>query len=316
MLKCPACKASYEKEVSICKRCNLSEDNIRYIDEINQDNPIFICISFLVQKQETCEKNNYQQLISKDISHLQIKVENLTTEQQQNRQKIETLEKIVSELQLQIQNKDNSQNISLDTQEKSKFLGNFKSAESIEHYQNNYDGKDISTIEEKNWDNNIVPPPSEGLLNSNNNLLNMHEDIYDNEISRSEVSQIINTQISQLVKTYNINKNSFDKNTIARVGETSESSGNRIAGRSEEIFLLSTSKGNYWIVEENNNFYLFPHSKIIINEHSKRYTIDGLFECNDSSSGDYNFQLIHPAKVTKLSSELWRLEEKGKLEFL
>ena len=137
-----------------------------------------------------------------------------------------------------------------------------------------------------------------------------------NLINQGEFSQTIDYQIPYFVEIYNRDKNLFDEYTISTVTETQESRENRLAGLSEEVFLSSTSKGKYWIVEENNKFYLVPHAKISINEHNKRYTIDNLFECNESSSDNYNFQLIQPAKVFKVNSELWQLEKKGKIEFI
>ncbi len=137
-----------------------------------------------------------------------------------------------------------------------------------------------------------------------------------NFVNQGEFQQTIDTQTPQFVEIYNRDKNLFDEYATYTVTETKDSRDNRLAGRSETVFLSSISKGNYWIVEENNNSYLVPHAKISINEHNKRYTIENIFECNESSSGDYNFLLIQPAKVSKIDSELWQLEKKGKIEFI
>ena len=155
----------------------------------------------------------------------------------------------------------------------------------------------------------------------------LNEQIQKTDVLQSQLNNLINqsdhtenfnsdNSVQQFTELYNQHKNSFNEFVIATVIETQESMENRLAGRSETVFLSSISKGNYWIVEENNNSYLVPHAKISINEHNKRYTIENLFECNESSSGDYSFQLIQPAKVLKLNSELWQLERKGKIEFI
>ena len=153
--------------------------------------------------------------------------------------------------------------------------------------------------------------------NNDSNLLafkkNDLNDLYD-KTGQGEFLQIIDAQIPHFVEPYNRDKNLFDERAISTVIETQESVENRLAGFSKAIFLSNTNRGKYWIVEENGQYFLVPHAKININEHNK-YTIENLFDYDESNSSFYDFRLLQPAKIVKTNSELWQLQEKGKLEF-
>lgn len=133
-------------------------------------------------------------------------------------------------------------------------------------------------------------------------------DTYENS------SVVYATNDPQFIEIYNRDKNHLLGKEVATVAETKESMENRLAGISEAVFLLNTNKGKYWIVEEDNNYYLAPHAKINIEEHNLT-TLQNLFDCTNFTPEYSDFKLVKPAKVSKLSSETWQLEEKGKLDF-
>ncbi len=342
MLQCPVCKSSYKQEVKVCQRCNLLENDICHINEISSNNPILTtCIPKLLKKinqyKEKYIEIKYKNEQLLNLQQLSINIQTIQTEQKQDQQKLEKLEKIVIQLQSQIQNKDNHYNINLDTQENyrssiypqsstlightpihsnSEDVGNVEliNRNNMVSTQNDLQDNNLSDLEDSN--NSVFFKQTDFQINNDSNeLLDPQESNLNNEIGQDKFFQVIDTQVPQFVETYNIDKNLFDEYATYTVTETKDSRDNRLAGRSETVFLSSISKGNYWIVEENNNSYLVPHAKISINEHNKRYTIENIFECNESSSGDYNFLLIQPAKVSKIDSGLWKLEKKGKLEF-
>ncbi len=337
MLKCPVCQCSYKEEVNICKECNLSEENIIHINEISPDNPILqICIPTLVKKLNEYKKTYYQNQLISNIKKLDTKVRIIETEQKEDRQKVKDLEKIVIELKFQIQSKDNYYNINSDIQENFKPSTYPQSSTLIGHTPIHFNSGDVGNVELINQNNmvstqndlkynnfsNIEDSNNSAFFknpdcqadNNSNELLDSQESHLDNETDQDKFCQAIDTQIPHFVEEYNMDKNSFDQRAISTVIETKESMATRLAGYSKVIFLSNTSKGNYWIVEENNYYYLVPHAKININEHNK-YTVENLFNCDESSSGDYNFKLIRPAKILKFDSETWQLEKKGKLEF-
>lgn len=120
--------------------------------------------------------------------------------------------------------------------------------------------------------------------------------------------------IPEFVETYNRDKNSLSGKAIATVAVTQENIEQRRSGNSDIVTLENTSQKKYWIIEEDSNYYLIPHAKINIEENNLA-TLQKLFNCSNFTCDYNNFQLVEPAKVTRLSSESWQLEEKGELEF-
>lgn len=121
-------------------------------------------------------------------------------------------------------------------------------------------------------------------------------------------------KISQFVETYNQDKKLSPERIIATVKSTQENVEQRRTGNIDTVTLETTTQKKYWIIEEDNDYYLIPHAKIRIDEHNKT-TLESLFDCTNFTSEYSDFQLVKPAKVSKLSSETWQLEEKGQLNF-
>ncbi len=325
MSVCPVCEYQNQKEVSNCQRCNwLMEDNLDSIG-ISAEHPILkTCIPALVKclkgiKDENKALRSHLQTLNPDIQKensqkLYDIIEAIKDSKQKYLQELKFLTEQVTELKSLVAIKNDYSNVITEGINNSTITENIQILSAIENTSVDFDNKNISNMEDS--ENSSVFPESNLLLDNNHNdLPTLPRNDLGDKTGQSEFSQTIDIQTSQFVEIYNKDKNLFDEYTISTVTETKDSRDNRLAGRSEIVFLSSISKGNYWIVEENNNFYLVPHAKISINEHNKRYTIENLFECDESSSGDYNFKLIRPAKILKVNSELWQLEKKGKLEF-
>jgi predicted oxidoreductase (fatty acid repression mutant protein) len=117
-----------------------------------------------------------------------------------------------------------------------------------------------------------------------------------------------------LVETYNQDKNSISDKAKAMVAETQTSLNQRRSGSSDIVALENTTQKKYWIIEEDNDYYLVPHAKIKIDEYNKT-TLESLFDCTNFTSEYSDFQLVKPAKVSQTDSETWQLEKKGKLDF-
>ncbi len=125
-----------------------------------------------------------------------------------------------------------------------------------------------------------------------------------------------NNSLQQFIKLYNHDKLSLFDKVIATVSETEKSISNRRDARDIPVQLeVKESRGNYWIINEENINYLVPTSDIKFNTH-KLGTLQALFEYDNSCNNFSEFQLIKPAKVFELNSELWQLQEKGKIEFI
>lgn len=163
--------------------------------------------------------------------------------------------------------------------------------------------------------NFFINPASFDYSSSNldSDQFNIHQSNYQSDNSDLNSIGIVD-KIPKFVETYNQDKNSLSDKAIGTVAETQESLNQRRLGNSGTVTLKNTSQKKYWIVEEDSNYYLIPYAKINIDEYNLT-TLEKLFECIDFTFNYKNFELVRPAKVTPLPSELWQLEEKGKLQF-
>ena len=121
-------------------------------------------------------------------------------------------------------------------------------------------------------------------------------------------------QIPQFVDEYNLDKKSLSNEAISTVDITQSSLNQKRLGHDNKLILENTTRKKYWIVKDNNDYYLIPHAKIRIDEYST-IILESLFECINFYSDYRDFHLIQPAKVSQLDSELWQLERKGRIEF-
>lgn len=198
-----------------------------------------------------------------------------------------------------------------------KLIGNFNQFNEINNKLNNLD-KINRQIIEKIQDSNQKNIDSEVRLRELMTKQQFNQPVnYHNsstlDIFNSNLNTIVD-KVSQLIETYNYDKNSLSGTEIATVTETEESIAQRRSGNNNKVTLGNTSQKKYWIVRENNEYYLIPHAKIKIDEFNIK-TLESLFDCSNFNFEYNNFQLVQPAKVSQLSSETWQLEEKGKLEF-
>jgi outer membrane murein-binding lipoprotein Lpp len=126
------------------------------------------------------------------------------------------------------------------------------------------------------------------------------------------------SKIQLFVIAYNQDKKFILKRIVSKVTISLENFENIIFGnRAYNVTLNEAVDGNYWIIDYLGVFYLVPKEDLKI-ERDKLNVLLALFAFDPVK--DYkdnaNFQLIQPAKVSQLSSEQWKLEERGLLKFL
>jgi hypothetical protein len=100
------------------------------------------------------------------------------------------------------------------------------------------------------------------------------------------------------------------------VHEDADNLQKRWSGDHKEIILGEERQGNYWLFNEGRSIYLIPSPKLKVNDMNMR-TAGGLFDCNNYTPGYQSMIVVRPAVVSsqKGTNELWKLEQKGILEF-
>jgi hypothetical protein len=150
-------------------------------------------------------------------------------------------------------------------------------------------------------------------LNQNRQVGYIHQSVNSNLYSQSDISN----SDSNLLSAYNLNSRSLSQSATT-VSESEYTAEQRRLGRSVRSILESNNRGNYWILSEGSNEYLFPKRGIKINEHNY-HTITAFFECMfkyHGSQATNKFKLIKPAKVVMIgSSQTWQVTERGIIEF-
>ena len=83
------------------------------------------------------------------------------------------------------------------------------------------------------------------------------------------------------------------------------------------VIFDKAADGNYWIIDYSGVLYLIPKDNLKIDRKNSNVLL-ALFAFDpvkDYNKDNRNIQLIQPAKVSKLSSKQWKLEERGQLKF-
>jgi hypothetical protein len=203
------------------------------------------------------------------------------------------------------------------TYNQSKILSKFNQLNELDNKLSNLDRTSRQIIE-KIQDSNQKSIDSEVRLRELfskqqfKQSVNYHNNLNSDTFNLNSTAVV--DKITKFIETYNQNKNSLTDKAKAMVAETQASLNQRRSGSSDIVTLENTSQKKYWIIEEDNDYYLVPHAKIKIDEYN-RTTLESLFDCTNFTSEYSDFQLVKPAKVSQINSEIWQLEEKGKLDF-
>ena len=135
------------------------------------------------------------------------------------------------------------------------------------------------------------------------------------ENTSKSLSQSLSCSILRLVQTYNRNPLSIWRNAL-EVAETQTSFYNRQSGKNLTMTLANKNRGIYAVLEEKDNYFLFPSQNFRITDHNYKI-IQAVFECHEYQK-DYaeRFYLVEPAKVSLMpDGKEWKLDEKGVLNF-
>ncbi|MGL5806488.1 MAG: hypothetical protein ACRC11_13795, partial [Xenococcaceae cyanobacterium] len=127
-------------------------------------------------------------------------------------------------------------------------------------------------------------------------------------------SHNLNIFDSQFGIIYDYNKTSILEKAIATVSVTKTSWDNFKNGVNDRVYFREIEQGNYLIIEEENINYLIPKENFKIAE-NKLEIVQTLFTCIGYQIDYSDLQIIKPAKVSKLLSDWWQLEEQGILVF-
>lgn len=87
------------------------------------------------------------------------------------------------------------------------------------------------------------------------------------------------------------------------------------SGTQSELKFANDNKGNYWIINWHDTYCLIPKEKTYINPHQYG-NFQRVFNCENYQETYQDFEVIEPATVVNCDSEIWRLERKGKIEFI
>lgn len=123
----------------------------------------------------------------------------------------------------------------------------------------------------------------------------------------------VNFSEEELIDIYNTAPNLLLKQAI-RVSISQENISSTVK---DNILLMESYNGNYYIIgREDQTYWLLPKNKIKINPYNIN-TVQSLFECQNYQQGrEQEFILQKPGRVSILANgQEWILEEKGVLDF-
>ena len=149
------------------------------------------------------------------------------------------------------------------------------------------------------------------FLNNSNN----QEDIKNQDNENKKIN--LTTQISQFRQAYTQDIKLIQDLIIAKVAISVETLEQITFYKPDLIILENTSHGKYWIIDYSGNYFLIPSAiQHITDAKETSLTIARLlFHLSGYYPQYSSYHLIRPAIVTKVSTNQWKLEEKGKFNF-
>ena len=140
---------------------------------------------------------------------------------------------------------------------------------------------------------------------------------------RQEVDDLTSSELPKLqqeiISDYYHNPKGFTTKYQVRIANITKDSINANRGSEEKnVILEETNRGNYWIFNFEDYYYLVPVEDKYINQHSYT-TTSTIFEGYNYTPDYQKIQLIKPAIVSinpNTTPQTWRLQEQGELTFL
>lgn len=194
--------------------------------------------------------------------------------------------------------------------------GNFQRIFNCQNYQETY--TDLEVIEPATVlksDGETWQLERKGKINFAPDNQNNIKDANNNHNQNLKID--LTTQISQFRQAYSQDTKLIANKIVAKVAITVETLEQITFNKPDVIILENTSHGKYWIVDYSDNYFLIPSEiQHITDAKETSLTIARLlFHLSGYYPQYSSYHLIRPAIVTKVSTNQWKLEEKGKFNF-
>jgi hypothetical protein len=165
------------------------------------------------------------------------------------------------------------------------------------------------------FDNSNNQEDIKAEINLNGSYQNKIEDLKNQDNKNIKIN--LTTQISQFRQAYTQDIKLIQNLIIAKVAISVETLEQITFYQPDTIILKNTSHGKYWIVDYSGNYFLIPSEiQHITDAKETSLTIARLlFHLSGYYPQYSSYHLIRPAIVTKVSTNQWKLEEKGKFNF-
>ena len=145
--------------------------------------------------------------------------------------------------------------------------------------------------------------------------------LYDNQSDRKSSATVNHQDNNQSKDSSNSNYQSFyglikrGKIESIEVKVPQETVEQMRSGTQSELKFSNARKGNYWIINWQDTYYLIPKEKTYINPHQYG-NFQRVFNCQNYQENYKTFEVTEPAIVINYDGDNWRLERKGKIKFI
>ena len=213
-------------------------------------------------------------------------------------------------------------------------LSDFKTqiADSFDKYHR--DGEDRLSYKQKieqKLQNIISPIKNNSVAVGDDNGVNNDSDIIENSPEKKVFNDVkstepeknqdaktdIKTKIFRFRQDYSKDIKLISDRIVAKVAISVDTLEQITFHTPDTIILENTYHGKYWIIDYLNIYFLIPSEieQITKAKETALTVAQLLFYTSGYYPGYSSYHLIRPAIVTKISSNQWKLEEKGKFNF-
>jgi hypothetical protein len=193
---------------------------------------------------------------------------------------------------------------------------NFQRVFDCQNYQETYrEFKIIEPTTVENSNDRTWQLKRKGKIKFMIDTQNEIEDLKNQDNKNKKIN--LTTQISQFRQAYTQDIKLIQDLIIAKVAISVETLEQITFYQPDTIILENTSHGKYWIIDYSGNYFLIPSEiQHITDAKETSLTIARLlFHLSGYYPQYSSYHLIRPAIVTKVSTNQWKLEEKGKFNF-
>ena len=172
--------------------------------------------------------------------------------------------------------------------------------------------------------NNSVAVQDDSAINTNSDIIEnspekkVFNDVKSTETEKNQDPKIgIKTKISRFRQDYTKDIKLISDRIVAKVAISVDTLEQITFYTPDTIILENTYHGKYWIIDYLNIYFLIPSEiEQITKAKETALTVARLlFYTSGYYPGYSSYHLIRPAIVTKISTNQWKLEEKGNFNF-